>query len=87
MNTDLGQMAYLGYCVASQGHSLIDGSPLPAWDKQAPEIQEAWRSAARYVLEAHANDVLARSEVSHTVTGPTPGLVVKAGDIHGNVTL
>jgi hypothetical protein len=45
----LGEVAYQGYCDASDGKSLFNGDTLPAWGKQAPAIQAAWDSAANAV--------------------------------------
>lgn len=52
----LGQRNYEGYFEACGGLSLISGHLLPAWDKQAPNIQAAWEAAARAVIE-HTQEV------------------------------
>lgn len=44
-----GQIAYTNYCRHSNGVSLISGAPLPSWDEQGEQIQEAWEVAAAAV--------------------------------------
>lgn len=44
-----GQIAYEGYCKASDGKSLISGAILPEWDELTPEIKGAWEAAAEAV--------------------------------------
>lgn len=52
IDLDLGNVAYDGYCCASDDKSLITGALLPDWsDVQAP-IQNAWREAALAVIRA-----------------------------------
>jgi len=53
---DLGRIAYEGYCLQADGHSLVSGKALPTWEKQSPEIRASWRAAADAVfmwLELH----------------------------------
>jgi hypothetical protein len=45
----LGQVAYDAYFKKCDGKSLISGAELPVWDKQSPEIKQAWESAAEAV--------------------------------------
>lgn len=45
-----GRVAYEGYFAKCGGKSLISGAPLPSFDAQKPEIQEAWEAAAAAVL-------------------------------------
>ena len=45
----LGRVAYEGYCDASDGKSLFNGDPLPAWADQSQAIQDAWDCAAHAV--------------------------------------
>ena len=47
-----GKVAYEAYFAASDGKSLISGSPLPAWEDQQTCIQAAWNAAAQAVREA-----------------------------------
>lgn len=46
MSRELGEAAYLGYLVGSEGRSLVSGVELPPWDQLGPEIRSAWRAAA-----------------------------------------
>jgi len=47
-----GKVAYEAYFAASDGKSLISGSPLPVWEDQQARIQAAWNAAAQAVREA-----------------------------------
>jgi hypothetical protein len=47
---DFGKVAYEGYFKACEGKSLISGTPLPMWEGQVKEIQNAWREAGANVL-------------------------------------
>lgn len=49
--SDFGKVAYDGYICKSGGVSLISGATLPEWDKLTPAIQDAWRAAARAVVD------------------------------------
>lgn len=50
---ELGRVAYDGYCKARNWKS-IRGEPLPHFEQQAPELQEAWIEAAKAVSRAIA---------------------------------
>lgn len=50
MRSEPGKVAYGGYCVASDGKSLISGEDLPSWEALPVQIREAWRAAADAVL-------------------------------------
>jgi hypothetical protein len=52
----LGEVAYQGYCDASDGKSLFNGDTLPAWSDQAQRIQDAWDSAAHAVARVVRED-------------------------------
>lgn len=52
----LGQIAYEGYCEASEGKSLISGQPLPVWDSQGEEIKNAWQHVGACVSEYLASE-------------------------------
>ena len=45
----LGKHAYLAYCASTGGKSLVSGAPLPSWEDQDPQIQDAWEAAATAV--------------------------------------
>jgi len=47
----LGQVAYEAYCDDRNWESF-NGTPLPQWDDQAPELQTAWEAAAQVVVNA-----------------------------------
>jgi hypothetical protein len=49
MGLTLGKVAYEAYYKASNGRSLVSGQQLPTWERQLPEIQEAWESAGAAV--------------------------------------
>jgi hypothetical protein len=48
-STEAGEAAYRGYLHSCGGRSLISGAPLPTWEQQSHEIQNAWRAAAAAV--------------------------------------
>jgi len=48
---DAGQVAYEAYCDYVDWKSF-GGEPLPAFSKQEPHLQNAWRMAAEAVLGA-----------------------------------
>jgi hypothetical protein len=49
-----GQVAYEGYCDASDWKSLVSGAQLPPWHNLPGAIQAAWMSAAEAVRRAPA---------------------------------
>ena len=53
-NTDVkptyGHVAYNGYRKASNGKSLVTGTPIPPWDGMPEAIRDAWDAAAGEVI-------------------------------------
>ena len=47
---DYAKVAYDAYC-ESRGWVSVRGDALPQFEAQSPELQEAWASAARAVVE------------------------------------
>ncbi len=41
-----GEAAYVAYCERFGNRSAITGEPLPMFDEQRPDIQDAWVAAA-----------------------------------------
>lgn len=52
---DLAQIAYEAYGNA-RGWVVFDGSPMPQWDEQSPELKEAWDAAAQAVARTFFDD-------------------------------
>jgi hypothetical protein len=48
---ELGKANYEGYFKRCEGKSLISGAPLPTWENQSEEIQDAWCEGASAVLD------------------------------------
>jgi hypothetical protein len=46
---ELGEIAYNAYCDAV-GWVSVHGDPLPKWEQQKPDLQEAWQLAAKAVI-------------------------------------
>lgn len=53
MGRELGEVAYAGYCAASDGKSLVSGAELPSWENLPEEIRTAWRASADAVKMYH----------------------------------
>lgn len=49
--SSFGRIAYDAYC-ASRNWKSIRGAPLPPFDQQTPELQEAWEAAGLAVASA-----------------------------------
>jgi len=47
----LGIAAYVAYCQATGGVSLVSGDKLPKWEDLSIDIQTAWIAAAEAVSE------------------------------------
>lgn len=45
-----GKVAYDGYC-SKRGWKSVHGEPLPQFDQQSPELQEAWNAAGLAVIK------------------------------------
>lgn len=45
-----GKLAYEAYCKARDWKS-VKGEPLPHFEQQSPELQEAWQKAAQAVVD------------------------------------
>lgn len=54
MEVRLGKVAYDAYG-AERGWVVFDGSPMPHWNKQPSDLQEAWEAAAKAVAQLVAN--------------------------------
>lgn len=48
--SSLGQVAYEAYLEASGGRSLVSGTQLPTWERQAEVIRKAWEHVADTVI-------------------------------------
>jgi hypothetical protein len=57
-----GQIAYQAYYDASDGRSLISGTPLPQWREQDERIRVAWNKAGARVCDAVIGDDLSPGE-------------------------
>lgn len=51
----LGEIAYSAYCEARQWKS-VRGEPLPKFQDQSPELQEAWEKVGAALDAAVRND-------------------------------
>jgi len=49
-DANLGEIAYNAYG-ESRGWVVFDGSPMPPWDEQRPDILMAWMAAAQAVAD------------------------------------
>ena len=50
MMVDLGKIAYDAYG-KHRGWVVFDGSPMPSWEEQSPELCAAWTAAASAVAD------------------------------------
>ena len=54
--SSFGRIAYDAYCAARNWKS-IRGEPLPHFDQQSKELQEAWEAAGQAVAQSVSNTV------------------------------
>ncbi len=47
---DIGKIAYEAYCKERNWKSVV-GDPLPHFEQQSPELQNAWDQAAKAVAD------------------------------------
>lgn len=90
-----GQIAYEGYCKASNNKSLVSGANLPAWADLSPAIRGAWNLAADAVLAESETETVAPARLIQTesdncwqtcvaaLLGIDPSLLPDQHAIHG----